>query len=99
MVEQGRDSFLDVEYKRTSNDFHFRRLEQNNCCCSICHGIGAVIEFQYVTRDYQSPRTKRICKKLQAHGHSFWICSKCIDSLVNASRGLVKVLAEENTDG
>ena len=99
MTDQGKDPFWDVEYKRTSNDFHFRRLEQSNCSCSICHGIGAVIEFQYVTRNYQSPRTKKICKTLQAHGHSFWICRKCIDNLVNASQGLVDILVKENEDG
>ena len=91
MTEQGTDRY-GAEYKRTSNDFHFRMLEQDNCVCSICHGTGAKIEFEYVTRNYESARQRgRICKNLQAHGHSFWICLTCIDNLVEKSRGLVKV--------
>lgn len=87
-----------AEYKRTPNDFHFRRLEQDNCVCSICHGTGAKVEFRYVTRDYQSPRTKKICKTLQAHEHSFWICPTCAETLVKNSQGLVKVLVKESKE-
>ena len=84
MTEQGTD-IGGWEYKRTPNDFHFRWLEQNNCICSVCHGTGAKIEFRYVTRDYESARRKgKICKNLQAHEHSFWICPKCIESLNRA---------------
>lgn len=87
----GIDSY-GAEYKRTSFDFSFRRLEQENCICSICHGTGAVIEFRYVTRNYVSAKRKgKICKNLQAHGNSFWICKECIDNLVNISKGLIKV--------
>ena len=94
----GIDSY-GAEYKRTPNDFRFRRLEQDNCVCSICHGTGAVIEFEYVTRNYASARRKgKICKNLQAHGHSFWICQYCIDNLVNKSKGLVKILVEEGEE-
>ena len=94
MTEQGVDRYR-AEYKRTSNDFHFRILEQDNCVCSICHGTGAKIEFGYVTRNYESARQRgRICKNLQAHGHSFWICPTCIDNLVEKSKGLVKVLVK-----
>lgn len=98
MIEQGIDRY-GAEYKRTSNDFHIRKLEQDNCVCSICHGTGAKIEFEYVTRNYESPRTKKICKTLQAHGHSFWICNKCIENLVNKSQGLVKVLVKAESEG
>jgi hypothetical protein len=81
MVEQGIDSY-GAEYKRTDNDFHFKWLEQDNCMCNICHGTGAKIEFRYITRDYASNRqSKRICKTLQAHENSFWICPKCLDNL------------------
>ena len=90
MTEQGTEAG-GWEYKRTSNDFHFRRLEHDNCVCSICHGNGAKIEFEYVTRNYQSPRTKKICKTLQAHGHSFWICPTCIKNMVSKSRGILEV--------
>lgn len=80
-TEQGTDG-CGAEYKRTSNDFHFRWLEQDNCVCSICHGIGAKIEFEYVTRDYASNNRKgKICKTLQAHRHSFWICPTCLTNL------------------
>jgi len=90
MIEQGTEKG-GWEYKRTSNDFHLRKLEQDNCVCSICHGSGAKIEFEYVTRNYQSPRTKKICKTLQAHGHSFWICPTCIKNMVSKSRGILEV--------
>ena len=81
MTEQGTD-IGGWEYKRTSNDFNFRWLEQSNCVCSICHGNGAKIEFEYVTRNYESDRRKgKICKTLQAHGHSFWICPTCLYNL------------------
>lgn len=84
MNEQGTDAY-GAEFKRTSNDFHFKRLDQENCCCSICHSIGAKIEFRYVTRNYASARRRNvICKTLQAHGHSFWICPKCLDNLKRA---------------
>lgn len=92
MSEQGVDKY-GAEFKRTHNDFRFRKLEQDNCVCSICHGTGAKIEFEYVTRNYASARKKgKICDTLQAHRHSFWICQRCTDNLVNKSHGLVKVL-------
>ena len=98
MIEQGRDS-LGCEYKRTSNDFSFRWLEQDNCSCSICHGIGAKIEFEYVTRDYASNKRKgKICKNLQAHWHSFWICPKCLTNL-NKKAELVKNLVNNLVKG
>lgn len=92
MIAHGIDGY-GAEYKRTPNDFHFRRLEQDNCICSICHGTGAKIEFEYVTRNYESARRKgKICENLQAHGHRFWICPACIKNLVIKSNGLVNVL-------
>lgn len=87
MIEQGIDIY-GAEYKRTSNDFNFRWLEQDNCVCSICHGTGAKIEFRYITRNYESPITKKICKNLQAHGHSFWICPICLYRLDSKSNGI-----------
>ena len=89
MTLQGTDKYGD-EFKRTYNDFHFRKLKEDNYVCNICHGAGAKIEFEYVTRDYRSPRTKKICKNLQAHRHCVWICPDCLDNLVNKSRSLVK---------
>lgn len=80
MTEQGTDRY-GAEYKRTDNDFHVRYLEQDNCICSICHGTGAKIEVRYVVRNYESTRVKKkICKNLQAHEHSIWICPKCISN-------------------
>ena len=94
MIEHGTE--VDGwEYKRTSNDFHFRWLEESNCTCSICHGTGAKIEFRYVTRNYASPKTSKICKTLQAHEHSFWICPICLlnlDSKANAIKERVNKL-------
>ena len=80
MTEQGTDRY-GAEYKRTDNDFHARYLEQDNCVCSICHGTGAKIEVRYVVRNYESARVKKkMCKNLQAHEHSIWICPKCISN-------------------
>lgn len=80
MTEQGIDRY-GAEYKRTNNDFHVRYLEQDNGVCSVCHGIGAKIEIRYVVRNYESARVKKkICKNLQAHERSLWICPKCIDN-------------------
>ena len=80
MTEQGTDRH-GAEYKRTDNDFHVRYLEQDNCVCSICHGIGAKIEIRYVVRNYESAGVKKkICENLQAHERSLWICPKCINN-------------------
>ena len=100
MTEQGTDRY-GAEYKRASNDFCFRVFEQNNCICSICHGTGAKIEFRYITRDYASDKQKnKICKTLQAHEHSFWICPFCLyrlDSKANGIKEYVKKLFREGT--
>ena len=78
MTEQGTDRY-GAEYKRTDNDFHVKYLEQDNGVCSVCHGTGAKIEIRYVVRNYESARVKKkICKNLQAHERSLWICPKCI---------------------
>jgi len=80
MTEQGIDRY-GAEYKRNNNDFHVRYLEQDNGICSVCHGTGAKIEIRYVVRNYESARVKKkICKNLQAHERSLWICPKCIDN-------------------
>ena len=94
MVEQGIDHYR-AEFKRTSNDFKLRHLEYDNCVCCVCHGTGAKWEFRYVTRDYQSPRTGKICKTLQAHSYSFWICPRCLENL-KALTGLE--ITERRTD-
>lgn len=98
MTESGTDRY-GAEYKRTSNDFHFRLLEHDDCVCSICHGTGAKVEFRYVTRNYESARRKgKICKTLQAHEHSFWICPVCVENLAKKSQGLVKDLVKESEE-
>lgn len=96
MIESGTD-WLGAEYKRTDHDFMFRHLQQDNCCCSVCHGTGAKWELGYVTRNYRSPRTKKICKTLQAHEHSFWICQRCLDNM-KAIAGLT-INVERKEDG
>ena len=88
VTEQGTKG--GIEYKRTSDDFCFRWLEMD-CICSICNGIGARIEFTYVTRDYESASKKN----LQEHEHYFWICPACLlmlDSKANAVKENVKHL-------
>lgn len=84
MSEQGIDAY-GAKFKRTSDDFLFRWLEEDNYLCNICHGTGAKIELQYFTRNYASARRRNvICKTLQTHEHSFWICPKCLDNLKRA---------------
>lgn len=99
MVEEHGIDKLGREYKRTPNDFGFRWIEQDNACCSVCHGIGAKIEFRYVTRDYASNRQKgKICKTLQAHERNFWICPVCLTNLNKQAakvKDLVKNLVKE----
>lgn len=98
MIQMGKDHY-GAEFKRTSNDFRFRWLEQDNCVCGICHGTGAKIEFGYVTRDYESAKQRgRICKNLQAHGHSFWICPTCLTNL-NKKAEKVKDLVKKMCGG
>ena len=96
MIKQGVDDY-GAEYKRTSNDFSLRFLTQDNCVCGICHGTGAKWEFRYVTRNYQSARTKRICKTLQAHEHSVWMCPKCLQNFTELTGVQVNV-PERRTD-
>lgn len=95
MTEQGVD-WLGAEYKRTEHDFSFLCLEQDNCCCSICHGTGAKWEFRYVTRNYQSPKTKKICKTLQAHERSFWICPRCLENMAQITG--IQIVERYNND-
>jgi hypothetical protein len=91
-VEKGVDGH-GFDYKRAENDFGFRRLGAYSAC-SVCHGTGAIIEFSYVTRNYQSPRTKKICKTLQEHEHSFWICPACADNMIERGKGILKITIE-----
>lgn len=98
MIQTGVDKY-GAEFKRTSNDFGFRWLEQDNCVCSICHGTGAKIEFEYVTRNYESAKRRgKICKNLQAHGHSFWICPVCLRNL-NAKAEKVRTSVIDMMEG
>ncbi len=96
MSEHGVDNH-GAEYKRTPNDFSFGFLTQDNCVCNICHGTGAKWKFRYVTRNYKSDRTKRICKTLQAHEHSFWICPKCLQNFIGLT-GVKVTVPERRTD-
>lgn len=70
MIKQGVDDY-GAEYKRTSHDFSFKFLTQDNCVCNICHGIGAKWGFRYVTRNYQSPRTKRFARHYRLMSTAF----------------------------
>jgi len=54
--------------------------EYTNCCCSICFRLGRVAKIKYYTQNYASNKRKgKICKRLQKHPHSIWICEKCMD--------------------
>lgn len=90
MIKRGRDNY-GAEYERKSDDFGYQILFADNCACSICHGTGARIDFEYVIRDYKG-KDGNICKKLQTHRRNFWICPECIENLMHATKGLVKRL-------
>lgn len=65
----------------------------DNCCCSICFRICQVAKIEYYTQDYESNKRKgKICKNLQKHPHSIWICGKCINDFLaewtSSTRGL-----------
>lgn len=96
MIEKGVDNY-GAEYKRTPNDFSFGLLTQENCVCDICHGTGAKWKFRYVTRNYKSDKTERICKTLQAHEHIFWICPKCLQNFIGLT-GVQVTMPERKAD-
>lgn len=49
--------------------------------CDMCKGVGGVVKVHYVVRNYESPKTKRICQKLQKHYREVWICRNCLDGV------------------
>ena len=52
----------------------------DNCCCNICFRVGKVAKIKYYTHNYGSNnRPGKICKNLQKHPHSIWICQKCME--------------------
>ena len=64
-----------------------------NCICNICHGSGRVAKINYYTKDYGSnKRPGKICKTLQKHPRSIWICRKCMNDFkgewVRSTEGL-----------
>ena len=66
-----------VRFVNTESNLRFSGVK------SFSDGSGAKIEFEYVTRNYGSARRKgKICKNLQAHVHSVWICPKCIANMM-----------------
>lgn len=98
-IEKGIDA-MGRDYKRTSNDFKLKRLQYNNCSCSICHALGAKWAFEYIVRDYSnySARKVKICKNLQSHEKLFWICPECIKNM-ERSTGIKIQFPAENTEG
>ena len=85
------------DYERKKDDFNVRKLKHDNCMCSICHGLGAKFEIGYVTRDYESDKTKgRICKRLQEHYHSFWICEPCLKNFWQKAHNVIGGFKNDN---
>ena len=67
--------------------------EHTNCCCNICFRTGRVMKIKYYVQDYASNKRKgKICKTLQKHPRSIWICEKCYNDFksefVRSTRGL-----------
>jgi hypothetical protein len=76
---------LGTEYARASDDFKFTVLNGETHICSICHGTGAKLEIEGTIRDYASDKNpKHICKTLQKHSFSLWICPTCYETLKRA---------------
>lgn len=53
-------------------------------CCSVCfkHVDKKIVKLKWYTQDYASNKRKgKVCKTLQKHPHSIWICDKCIEDL------------------
>ena len=64
-----------------------------NCSCNICFRVGRVAKIKYYTQDYGSnKRPGKICKRLQKHSHSIWVCEKCMEDFksefTRSTRGL-----------
>ena len=64
-----------------------------NCCCNICFRVGKVAKIKYYIQDYGSnKRPGKVCKNLQKHPRSIWICEKCMEDFksewVRSTRGL-----------
>ncbi len=61
-------------------EIHYKKA--TNSCCSICFKLGKVMTVSWYTQDYRSNKRKgKICKTLQKHPHSIWICDKCLKDL------------------
>ena len=56
--------------------------DHDNCLCNICHRPRKVLILKYYTKDYASnTRPGKICKTLQVHPHTIWVCKKCLEDL------------------
>lgn len=67
--------------------------EYTNCCCSICFRLGRVAKIKYYVQDYASNKRKgKICKTLQKHPRSIWVCEKCMNDFrsefIRSTKGL-----------
>ena len=55
-------------------------MGENGCTCSICRSVGRVTKIKWYEQDYESNKQKgKICKTLQKHTHSVWICEECME--------------------
>lgn len=64
-----------------------------NCICDICHGGGRVAKIDYYKKNYRSnKRPGKICKTLQKHPISIWICERCMNDFkgewIRSTKGL-----------
>ena len=64
-----------------------------NCTCSVCFCQARVAKLKWYTQDYASNKRKgKICKNLQKHPHSIWICEKCMQDFkhewIRSTRGV-----------
>lgn len=64
--------------------FEITYSEANNCGCGICFKLNHVMRVKWYTQDYASEKTGKICKNLQKHPHSLWVCRDCYRDLCDA---------------
>ena len=72
--------------------FNVEISKATNCCCDICFRLGRVMKVRYYVQDYRSNKRKdKICKTLQKHPRSIWICERCYNDFkseyIRSTRG------------
>lgn len=78
-------------------NFCFERTISEYAQCDCCHKVSGVVKIHYTVRNYES-KTGRLCKKLQAHRRSYWLCRDCFGELLTEYEQAQDRLTEWRTD-